>query len=338
MQKNEILKTFNRTKDKLIVAGNGPSLGNIDYTRMPEDYDVFRCNQFYFEDKYFLGKKVKAFFATAAMFYYQYYTYKHLLRNGDYQIEHIISSNASFVLEPLLGKCFHELFPLAICGVDIIRQHKIIKDFVMEQWIYNDKFITSGFYACAIGAILGYKEIYIAGIDFYEDNKTYVFDNSVKKNLYTIIPEFDNSDIANWHSKECDISLLRLLISLGVKFYSLVPNSAISNIVSLAPQTQSTLDSNILKTKPSETIKDICIPASKVFPHYYKTLLQKIDQNALNHLEKTDEIPRYIALHPRNNFYIKLMSDLLSLPRHVKTYIKRKLSTPPPPPQEKIWL
>ncbi|ELS3708711.1 hypothetical protein QPP40_001462 [Campylobacter upsaliensis] len=30
---------------KVIIAGNAPSLKNIDYTLLPQDYDVFRCNQ-----------------------------------------------------------------------------------------------------------------------------------------------------------------------------------------------------------------------------------------------------------------------------------------------------
>ncbi|EAH6454264.1 alpha-2,3-sialyltransferase, partial [Campylobacter jejuni] len=47
---------------KVIIAGNGPSLKEIDYSRLPNDFDVFRCNQFYFEDKYYLGKKCKAVF------------------------------------------------------------------------------------------------------------------------------------------------------------------------------------------------------------------------------------------------------------------------------------
>ena len=40
-------------KKPIVIAGNGPSLAQIDYSLLPQDYDVFRCNQFYFEDKYF---------------------------------------------------------------------------------------------------------------------------------------------------------------------------------------------------------------------------------------------------------------------------------------------
>ena len=46
----------------VIIAGNGTSLKSIDYSLLPKDYDIFRCNQFYFEDHYFLGKKIKRYF------------------------------------------------------------------------------------------------------------------------------------------------------------------------------------------------------------------------------------------------------------------------------------
>lgn len=42
----------------IVIAGNGPSLAQIDYSRLPQDFDVFRCNQY----KYFLEKKIKGAF------------------------------------------------------------------------------------------------------------------------------------------------------------------------------------------------------------------------------------------------------------------------------------
>ncbi len=51
-----------------LVCGNGPSLKNIDYKRLPKQFDVFRCNQFYFEDRYFVGKDVKYVFLILLCF------------------------------------------------------------------------------------------------------------------------------------------------------------------------------------------------------------------------------------------------------------------------------
>ncbi|EOH4430057.1 alpha-2,3-sialyltransferase, partial [Campylobacter jejuni] len=53
---------------KAIIAGNGPSLLSIDYSRLPKNYDLFRTNQFYFEDKYYLGKKVNFAFLNPGVF------------------------------------------------------------------------------------------------------------------------------------------------------------------------------------------------------------------------------------------------------------------------------
>lgn len=50
----------------VIIAGNGPSLQSINYQRLPKKYDIFRYNQFYFEDKYYLGKIKKSFFKTTS--------------------------------------------------------------------------------------------------------------------------------------------------------------------------------------------------------------------------------------------------------------------------------
>ncbi|WP_353616917.1 alpha-2,3-sialyltransferase [Candidatus Ornithobacterium hominis] len=41
------------------MAMNRPSLTEINYNLLSEDYDVFRCNQFYFEEKYYSGKDIK---------------------------------------------------------------------------------------------------------------------------------------------------------------------------------------------------------------------------------------------------------------------------------------
>ncbi|EAI2324729.1 alpha-2,3-sialyltransferase, partial [Campylobacter coli] len=55
------MKNNNQEKN-VLIAGNGPSLKEIDYRRLPDKYDVFRCNQFYFEEKYYLGKNIKSVF------------------------------------------------------------------------------------------------------------------------------------------------------------------------------------------------------------------------------------------------------------------------------------
>lgn len=82
---------------KAIISGNGSSLLNMDYKRLPTDVDIFRCNQFYLEDKYYLGKQVKYFFYNPVLMNEQHYTANKLRANGDYYIEHEVLSNFKYL-------------------------------------------------------------------------------------------------------------------------------------------------------------------------------------------------------------------------------------------------
>lgn len=112
---------------KVIIAGNGPSLKEIDYSRLPNDFDVFRCNQFYFEDKYYLGKKCKAVFYTPNFFFEQYYTLKHLIQNQEYETELIMCSNynQAHLENENFVKTFYDYFPDAHLGYDFFKQLRI---------------------------------------------------------------------------------------------------------------------------------------------------------------------------------------------------------------------
>lgn len=111
-----------------LVCGNGPSLKNIDYKRLPKQFDVFRCNQFYFEDRYFVGKDVKYVFFNPFVFFEQYYTSKKLIQNEEYNIENIVCSTIN--LEYIDGFQFVDNFELyfsdAFLGHEIIKK---LKDF-----------------------------------------------------------------------------------------------------------------------------------------------------------------------------------------------------------------
>lgn len=89
-------KNLNFTKKSVLIAGNGPSLKEIDYSLLPKEYDVFRCNHFYAEDKYYTGKKIKAAFFVIPYFFNEYYTMQKMLQNGDYECENIVCKMYNF--------------------------------------------------------------------------------------------------------------------------------------------------------------------------------------------------------------------------------------------------
>lgn len=155
----------------VVIAGNGPSLKEIDYSRLPNDFDVFRCNQFYFEDKYYLGKKCKAVFYIPNLFFEQYYTLKHLIENQEYETELIMCSNfnLTYLENENFLKSFYDYFPDAHLGYDFFKKLKEFNTYFKFHELYLNQRITSGIYMCAVAIVLGYKEIYLVGIDFYEN-------------------------------------------------------------------------------------------------------------------------------------------------------------------------
>lgn len=57
----------------ILVCGNGPSCGEIDFTRVPKDAKVMRVTSFFLEDKYYAGRRVDYFVEYAKRLDGQYF-------------------------------------------------------------------------------------------------------------------------------------------------------------------------------------------------------------------------------------------------------------------------
>lgn len=289
---------------KLIIAGNAPSLKEIDYQRLPDDFEVFRCNQFYFEDKYYLGNKIKAVFYTPVYFFEQYYTLKHLIKNKEYEVDLIFCSNSNLPDDgQKFTKDFYAYFPDATLISDYAVKLKEFDIFYKFNAIYLNQVITSGIYMCAVAIALGYKEIYLAGIDFYNNGTTYAFDMK-QENLLKLIPAFKNDNAGySKHNKDIDIeTLLFLKETYDVRFYCLCPNSPLANVIELAPP-QLTNRNFKLQNKKDNYTKDILIPSKEAYENFPAKL-------------------KPIKL--KQNIYYKLVQDFFKLPSHIKHYIRLK--------------
>lgn len=223
----------------IVIAGNGPSLKSIDYTRLPEDFDVFRCNQFYFEDKYFLGRKIKGAFFTPAIFKNQYFTAQHLRDTKQYEIEDIYCSIFdAFDKEDL--RVIRELdyfFPNIKKVSSYLKAIPVLHQELKYQMLYYGKCVTSGILMILVAIAQGYKEIYLTGIDFYEGGGVdYAFLVHNKQELLKMIPEFsDKNFCAKSHSKALDLRIIKLVQEIeDIKIYSITPDSALSKIIPLA--------------------------------------------------------------------------------------------------------
>lgn len=287
-----------------IICGNGPSLKNIDYSRLPKEYDVFRCNQFYFEEKYYLDKNIKYVFFNPSIFFEQYYTTKKLIEKKEYNIENIICStfNLPLVDNENFIKNFNTYFCDAYLGHEIL--HKDFLAYIKYNEFYENKRITSGIYMCAIAVALGYKNIYLCGIDFYNDkNNMYGFDNK-KENLLKLNPAFLKKDSVHAkHSKEFDLKALNFLKDkYNVNFYSL-NNNELSKYISLGSNTNNNF---ILIDKNKDYINDVLVPKNNCDYNLYKKLCFVKD------------------IKLKQNIYYKLFKDLFRLPSDIKHYIKEK--------------
>lgn len=290
----------------LIVAGNGPSLKNIDYQRLPRDYEVFRCNQFYLEDKYYLGKDVKIAFFNQSFFLEQIYTAKTLIKNKEYKIDNFVCSNFKLhsIYENHLNfiKYFDIFFPDANLGSNFLEKLKEFNAYICYNELYEDKRITSGIYMCAVAVALGHKRIYLSGIDFYEGDidfstgkNVYVY-NANKQNYNKLIGE--NKIPFYFHSKDTDLKALEFLAkTYDISFFSLNPESILAKNFGLAP-----VDNNsfILLKKTQNILDDILIPKETPFIKlYYDKVLQTKSPGQLE-IKKRNKIN--IFPNVKNNF------------------------------------
>lgn len=196
---------YKRNNDFVIVAGNGPSVKKINYKYFPYDYDVFRCNQFYLEDKYYLGKKVDLYFCNHSMKEVQEKTIKELINRNEYDIKYAITNfepNVEFSKineysdENIISKFDNQLYKM------IYKSHSV-----------DGLRVTTGIHMLSVAYALGYKQIYLVGFDFYkEGNFSYCHDISVSPNLLSKIKSFNNSNYKSPHSEAADTCIIEYLV------------------------------------------------------------------------------------------------------------------------------
>ena len=79
---------YNEEKS-IIIAGNGPSLAHIDYRRLPENAKILRLNNFFFEDKYYLGQNVDYYLTDAGYLEGMYFNLHNLNESRQYNIKDV---------------------------------------------------------------------------------------------------------------------------------------------------------------------------------------------------------------------------------------------------------
>ena len=241
----------------IIIAGNGPSLARIDYARLPQEFDVYRCNQFYFEEKYYLGREIKGVFFNPGVFHEQYFTLKTLMERGEYACEEIYCGRMLWgSQEPDNSEFFEMVYPDVREVYKLLADYPKIASFLKGQDLLYRKRATTGVVMLLVAALQGYREMHLIGIDFYESGD-YAFEFK-KENLLELIPAFKKESKAKIHTKEFDIAVIEMLREcFDLKLYDL---SLDSNHPLGLPKSPVVNSSFTLEGKLSGCIDDILIP------------------------------------------------------------------------------
>ncbi|WP_233702771.1 alpha-2,3-sialyltransferase [Helicobacter felis] len=261
--RNLSLSSSNSMKP-LILAGNGPSIKDLDYSLFPPDFDVFRCNQFYFEDKYYLGKEVKGVFFNAQVFDIQMKTARELSLRQEYYFEDLFCSTIAPFMN--FGNCYthaQDYLDKHYAGArntyDLLQNLEPFYKLYTTHRNFHQQHFTTGVMMIVVAIALGYKEIYCAGLDFYLEGLGHFY--HAKSPHFTIRPD-------SQHAKDLDIQGIKLAQQYA-QLYALIPNSALSKILPLSPH-KNALSQEKMQTlklgepKPEGYIDDVCIDPTDV--------------------------------------------------------------------------
>lgn len=223
----------------IVIAGSGPSFLKIDYSRLPRDFDVFRCNQFYLEDQYFLGKKIKGVFFNPQVFKEQYFTLHHLQERGEYEVEDVYCNWAFKDEENDWNGQFIELINCFPCIKNTYHYLEKLPHFLKEDRFYRvfyGRWATSGIVMLITAIAQGYKEIYLTGIDFYTGGGTdYAFEVKNKK-IANLLPFNLKNYQSPVHNQEIDRAFIHLALKIkDIKLYAISPDTPLCELLPLAP-------------------------------------------------------------------------------------------------------
>jgi alpha-2,3 sialyltransferase len=225
-----------RAGDSVIVCGNGPSLAKIDYRRFPGGADVFRTNDFFLEKKYYVGRRVDGFYngGDLSEFYARYFTINELARGKAYDIDfgsvfcdwgaRMMDTPAGFKMDVLFRNHLAEV-------MDISREqgNDFFRKITVAHALYGH-FPYTGIFALVHAALLGYKKIYIAGLDNSYVAGEYAYSDTAEVRVEKV----------EWTSKVLPEAFQWELVDMvmqmpGVELFCLSPDSPAAEHVPLAP-------------------------------------------------------------------------------------------------------
>ncbi|GLK80890.1 alpha-2,3-sialyltransferase [Methylopila turkensis] len=190
--------------ESVIIVGNGPSVSEVDYSKLPKDAYVFRCNWFFLEAEYRFNRHVDLYFWSV----YNKHLHERLRKikmSGEYTFGAfccpfvIPEDNNDF------GGSYNDVLTPQL-------DHWAIMCTVSElgRPLMSRPLPTQGMQMLATALALGYRDIHLVGIDFYMDaNNRYFF--NIPDDVRVHLKEKDyRGGYEEKHSLSMDIRYLEL--------------------------------------------------------------------------------------------------------------------------------
>jgi alpha-N-acetylglucosamine transferase len=194
------------SKHKLAIIGNGPSAATYaDWLAAKIEQDpsiaIFRMNWFFLEKEYPFGRTVDGYFWTLSNEELETKLCEEIA-NQRYQIRHLFS--------PMRNRLEHTCSHIEQSDFWLIlAQNSAIAEFMQSRPLP-----TTGLQVLATALILGFEQISIIGLDFYESSRLR-YCHSVPMGIASRLPKKDTTPgYEEDHSREVDFAFLRLLLEL----------------------------------------------------------------------------------------------------------------------------
>ena len=246
-------------EQSIVIAGNGHSYVNINYKCLPKDFHTMRVNNFYFEDKYYLGKNVTYYLCRNYLLKNQYFNIVHLQNNNEYITSNVfpmLNIDDTSIIPALSNFIITDKF------FELLKQHSpLIYNYLVYYNNYHREYITLGLIGVLLAICLGYKTIYITGIDFYPDvKKPYPFQIGTqfvsirKKHFDNYTDEIPMT--TEFHTAQIEESVIILIKKHhpDVELLSISEETDMNTLIPMAPEINNTPYKPIVK--PKDALKD----------------------------------------------------------------------------------
>lgn len=266
---------------KILVAGNGPSIKDIDYRRLPKNIDILRVNHFYKEDYYYLGKNINYYIPGGATGLIEY-----LPLVFAKTMEGVYNIFKYYLYDSFITDYFSYLVTFEDMPIVDIDKHKSIYNYIKLYRNYYKRYNSYFYPNCGTLGIIksieyGYKEIYIVGIELVDGNNWEHFYKSD-------ISKFDINAHEKYHSAKFEKDLIKFMSNLpDIKMYSVSESCGINEILELAPIQNNNPYIPIKKTREEiELSKDSLIfldeVKNKIFKEWKKSKILFYQNNSID--------------------------------------------------------